>query len=300
MAEKEVAYVDYIKNRFPQIHISNVKFDLTNGRHNDIVMINDELIFKFARYDWTGAFLANQVKTTGFIREFVDMPLPQMENLDHGVARHELIPGEPLFRNEILLLKDNDQNYIAKQIGTFLRQLHAIPLKLAKTGHLDEVPVDLSRKAVLAEYDDIQRKVYPYCDGYTQECIRQVFAPVLENRDFLEFTPALIHADPTPRRFLCDKGLKKINAAIGFGCAGIGDPAYDMGIVLGSFGETFLKRIGRYYGDLSKLIDRARFYSAFNHLCRVKKTADMITTRDFSTLRFDLEATDSMPVGSKW
>ena len=93
MAEKEVTYVDYVKNRFPQIHISNVKFDLINGKHNDIVMINDELIFKFARYDWTGAFLANQVKTTDFIREYIGMPLPQMESVDHGVAKCELVQG---------------------------------------------------------------------------------------------------------------------------------------------------------------------------------------------------------------
>ena len=228
------------------------------------------------------------------------MPLPQMDSVDLGVAICDLVQGKPLFRSEILLLKDSDQNYIAKQIGTFLRQLHAIPVKLAKTSHMNDIPVDLSRQAVLAEYDEIQRKVYPYCDGYTQECIRQVFAPVLENKEFLEYTPALIHGGPTPSRFLCDRELKKINAVIGFGCAGIGDPAYDIGAVLDGFGETFLRRIGRYYGDLSKLIDRARFYAAYGHLCWAKKAADMITTRDFSNLRFNPEATDSMPVGSKW
>ena len=300
MDEKEAKFVEYIKNKYPQLNICNVEFDLSNSMHNNIVIVDHEAVFKFSRYDWTVAFLANEAKIINFLRQYVDMPLPHMEYIYPGIATCEFIKGGPLFRNEILQLKDSDQNYIAKQIGTFLKQLHSIPLKTVEAGNIDQISTDLSREAFLSEYDDIQRKVYPYCDSYVKTSIQQIFAPILEDEDFLRFHPALIHADPAPRRFICDKKLKKINAVIGFGSAGIGDPAFDMGVILDSFGESFLKRISRYYGDITKLIDRARFYAYFNHLNWAKKTADMITTRDFLNFRVSIQISDVMPIGSRW
>ena len=299
MSEKEVKYIEYIKNKFPQLDISNVKFNLSDGKHKDIVIINDESAFKFARYDWTVGFLENEAKTINFISQYIDTHLPRIEYLDHGIAKCEFIQGTPLFRNEILLWKDNDQNYMAKQIGNFLKQLHAIPVKKAKTNGIGEISVDLSREAFLSEYDDIKRKVYPYFNSYVKESIEQIFAPMLENKDFLKFSPALIHGDLIPPHLICDRSLKKINAVIGFGSAGIGDPAYDVGILLDSLGETFVKRVSRYYGDMANLIDRARFYAYFNHLSWAKKTADMITTRDFTNFQFNLQASDIMPIGCK-
>lgn len=299
MDEKEAKFTAYIKNRFPKLDICNVEFDLSNGRHNDIVFVDHESVFKFSRYDWTVAFLTNEAKVTNFLSQYTDMPLPRMEYIDQGIAKCEFIKGRPLFRNEILQLKDSDQNFIAKQIGTFLKQLHSIPLKTVEASNIGQISADLSREAFLSEYDDIQRKVYPYCDSYAKTSIQQIFAPILEDEDFLKFTPALIHADLMPCHFLCDQKTKKINGIIGFGCAGIGDPAYDIGFLINGLGETFVRRIGRYYWDVNKLIDRARFYACFNHLNWAKKTADMITTRDFSNFQFNIQANDIMPVGSK-
>lgn len=300
MAEKEIKYVEYIKNKFPQLDMSNIKFNLDDSRYNDIVVINDEFVFKFAKYDWTVSRLANEAKITCFLNRNIDRPLPQIEYLDPGISKCKFITGSPLFRNEILLLKESDQNYIAKQIGTFLKQLHSIPLKNLKINQIYEISTNLSREAFLSEYDDIQRKVYPYCDSYIKECIKQIFIPVLEDENFLEFSPALIHADLTPRHFIYDKGTKKINAVIGFGNAGIGDPAFDVAAILDGFGEILVKRMSRYYGDMTKLINRARFYACFNHVNWAKKTADMITTRDFSNFQFNLQANNIMPIGGKW
>jgi aminoglycoside 2''-phosphotransferase len=297
MAEKEVKYVEYIKSRFPQLDISNIKFNLSDGKYNDIVIINEESAFKFSRYDWTVAFLENEAKATNLINPYVGIPVPQVEYLDKGVAKYEFMKGTPLFRNEILLWKDNDQNYMAKQIGTFLKQLHAIPLKKAKASGIGEVTTNLSREAFLSEYENIKRKVYPYFDSYVKESVEQIFEPMLENKDFLKFNPAVIHANLTPTHFICDKDLRKINAVIGFGSAGIGDPAYDISILIDSLGETFVKRVGRYYGDMTSLLDRARFYAYFNHLIWAERLADRITTRDFSDFKFQIQASDIMPFG---
>lgn len=300
MAEKEQQYVEYIKRNFPQVKISDLKFNLSDGKYNDIVTVNDEVVFKFAKYDWTVAFLANEVNIIQFLSDFVEMPLPNIQYLDRGVARYDFIPGVPLFRNEVLLLRDRDQDRIAEQIGIFLKQMHSISLKLAKLNQIDEVAVDLTREGFLSEYETLQRKVYPYCDSYGKETIKQIFMPVLEDENFLTFEPALIHADLMPRHFIYDRELCSVSSVMGFGSAGIGDPAYDVSVILDNIGETFVKRIGRFYSGMEDFIDRARFYSSVNSLRWEKEVADMITTRDFSNFRFPMKERDIMPIGSRW
>ncbi|HVJ48134.1 aminoglycoside phosphotransferase family protein [Desulfitobacterium sp.] len=299
MVEKEVKYVEYVKTKFPELNISNIKFSLSDGKHNDIMIINDEYVFKFSKYDWTIAFLNNEVNFINFIRGYVDMPLPIIEYLDKGIAKCNLIKGMPLFRTEVLLLENRDQDCIAEQIGVFFKQLHSIPLKNVNSKNINEISVDLTREGWLSEYEDIQRKVYPYCGSYSKEYIKQVFKPLLENEDFIEFQPALIHADLAPYHFFFDRDSNRINGVIGFNIAGIGDPAYDVGVILDNLGEAFVKRISRYYKDIATFIDRARFYAYVNNLTWAKKVADMITTRDFTHLQFNTKERDIMPIGSK-
>ncbi|WP_457943919.1 aminoglycoside phosphotransferase family protein [Caproiciproducens sp. LBM24188] len=298
MAENQTRYIQTITTYYPQINLTNLRFNQTDGKHCDIVTVNDEVLFKFSRYDWTAAFLTNQIRVTDFIRGYVNMPLPRMEPLGTGAAKCEFVKGEPLYREDILLMSESDQNHIARQIGVFLRQLHTIPPKLLKENRILEIPYDLSRETVLSELEQIKRKVYPYCDSYEQKRIARVFRPVVENEDFLIHSPCLIHADLSPRCFLHDVKTKKMKGVVGFGCAGIGDPAYDFGVAIQTFGETFVKRIGKYYGSLTGLMDRARFYAGYNELLLKKNIADRIITRDFSGFRLDSFAADRMPVGS--
>jgi len=300
MADKLAKYVEYVKRKFPQIQVTNVGFNLTDGNHSDVVIINDEHIFKFAKYDWTACYLANQCKITSFVSEYIDTRLPKMELIEDGAVKCDFIKGAPLTRDQILKLSIGDQNHIARQIGSFLRQLHAVPLKAAKFYKIGDAQVDITKENVLSEIRDIKRKIYPYCDSLSQKTIDENLEVVLSDKNFLKYTPAVIHANPNPAAFIFDKETKKLNGVIGFGFSGIGDPAYDLGVILECYGEVFLKRVAKYYGDMSNLISRARFYAYFNGLMWAKRTADMITTRDFSKFRFYQCAKDCMPVGSPW
>lgn len=300
MAEKEQQYMDFIKRDSPQIKITDMRFNLHDGKYNDIVIVNEGIVYKFAKYDWTVAFLANEANTIHFISDYVGMPLPKVQYLEQGISKYDFIPGVPLFRNEVLLLKDRDQDCVAEQIGTFLKQLHSIPLKTVQQNRIGEVTVDLTREGFLSEYENMQKKVYPYCDSYGKEYVKQIFTPMLENDDFLNFEPTLIHAGLTPRHFIYDRERRRLSGITGFGSAGIGDPAYDVSIILDNIGEAFVKRIGRYYSGIEDFIDRARFYSCVNGLKWEKEVADMIITRDFTNFKFPIKERDIMPIGSRW
>ncbi len=300
MAGKEQQYAEYIRRKFPQLLVSDLKFNLSDGKYNDVVIVNQEEIFKFSKYDWTGAFLTNEAKVIQFLSGLVTMPLPKIEFQDRGVLRYRLIPGVPLFRNEVLLLKDRDQDFIAEQIGQFLMQMHSVSIQSVKQNKIDEIAVDLTREGFLSEFEAIQRKVFPYCDSYGKQVIRQLFEPIEKNVSFLDFQPALIHADLTPGHLLYDAEHRRLNGMIGFGTSGIGDPAYDVSSILDNIGESFVKRIARFYSGIEDFIDRARFYSSVNSLRWELEVADRITTRDFSQFQFPLKERDIMPIGSRW
>ncbi len=46
-----------------------------------------------------------------------------------------------------------------------------------------------------------------------------------------------------------------------FGTAGIGDPAGDFACIIYNYGESFLKRMARFYPEIEEALDRARFWA---------------------------------------
>jgi aminoglycoside 2''-phosphotransferase len=300
MVEKQAKYVEYIKSRHPQTQISKIEYNLIDGKHNDIVIINDKHVFKFAKYDWSVGFLDNEVSFINSVKRYINMPLPRIEALEKGIATYSYIKGGPLFRNALLLMDNKGQELIAEQIGIFLKQLHSISLKEGSNRNISICPVSLSQEDWLLQYDEIQKKIFPYCDSYTKDYLEQIFKPLLDNKKFLDFQPTLIHGDLMPYHFLVNKGSSRINGIIDFGLSGMGDPAYDVGIILDNLGETFIRRIGKYYRNIPALVDRARFYAYISNFSWAKEISDMIATRDFTHFQIKAKDRDIMPIGSRW
>lgn len=297
MNQKEKRYFDYITKNFRNMNLDNIKFDFNNGLHNDIVIINKEKVFKFAKYDWSAIYLSKSVKVINLVRYYVDLTLPDIETLEPGVAVCSYIKGSPLYRNELLLKNVLDQDILAQQIGTFLKQLHMVPLEAAGKNGVDDKFPDMTFEYCKSQYEELSNKLFPYCDDYTREYIRQLFKPIFEKKDFFIYTPSLIHADLNPRHFFLDSGSTKINSVLGFSQSCIGDPAFDTGTLIAYLGESFVDRICKYNDDILEQIDRARFYAYLMHLNKAKNLVDRIATRDFSDFRINLEMSDIMPLG---
>ena len=300
MDQKENMYMGLIRSRCPQINITKVEYLINEGRHNDVIIVNDTYIFKFSRYDWSVVFLENEGKVTNFIRNRVEPIVPAHELFGREMVKYNLIKGKPINRNLLLQMNGKSQENLAQQIGSFIKTLHAIPAEEAEITGIGRFQGTVAPNGWTQLIDEIYRKVFPYCPGYTKEYIKQVFKPVENDDDFLSYEPTLIHGDLSACHLLIDSRLKKLIGVIGFGLSGLGDPAYDVGILLDNLGETFLKRVARYYPQMENLIDRARFYATVNDILWVKDIADMIITRDFSNFRFNIKERDIMPIGYRW
>lgn len=278
--------------------LHKVEFNKTDGSYSDIAVVNNEEVFKFAKYDWSAVYLKNEADVVRFIRDFVTLPLPDVELIGQNVSRRRYIKGSPMYRNTLLRLDYRAQDNVAGQIAVFLKQLHSIPAKTVRYAEIGDSRMNLSREEWLAELETIQKKIFPYCTGYVKEYFRQIILPVMDDEKFFEFKPALIHGDLTPNHILFDQASRRINGIIGFGCAGLGDPSYDLGMLLDHLGESFIKRMRRHYPVTAASLDRARFYAYISNFMWLRDVCDMISTRDFSRFQITAKDRDIYPLGT--
>ncbi|NLM09579.1 MAG: phosphotransferase [Clostridiaceae bacterium] len=298
MNSNELRYIELIKSKFPQLDLSKIEFNKTDGSYSDIAIVNNEVVFKFTKYDWSAVFLRNETEVTGFIRKFITLPLPESELIYPNVSRRNFIKGSPLYRSILLKLDFHTQDAIARQIATFLKELHTIPVKKAQHAGIGDSQMNRTREDWLAELDTMQRKISPYCTDYVKEYLRQIIQPATDNEEFFTFQPVIIHGELTPNHILFDKPSRKISGIIGFANAGFGDPAFDFGMLLDHLGENFLMRMHKYYPISPENLDRARFYAYISTFLWFSDVCDMITTRDFSRFEVLAKDRDISPLGS--
>ncbi|HEX3027610.1 MAG TPA: phosphotransferase [Clostridia bacterium] len=299
MEQTQKMYMDYIAAHFPGTDPGQIQFDFFSDPYSDIVSFGGRVL-KFSRYDWSAAHLMNEVGAIRLIRPYVDLPLPHVNLLETDVSLCEPVPGKPLLRHRLFALKNTEQSLIAAQLGVFLKQLRSIPQEEALRHGIRETSPSLEPGFWKREYDDLWRKIAPYCDNSAKEQIQELFGHVWDNEKFLQFTPSVLHGDLTPEHIRYDCGTNGICTVTGFGLARLGDPAEDYAALLAGYGEGFLRRMEKHDDALPELIDRARFYASLRPLRRARELADRITTRDFSGFRLCLTESDLMPVGFPW
>jgi aminoglycoside 2''-phosphotransferase len=96
---------------------------------------------------------------------------------------------------------------------------------------------------------------------HAREWVKNHFTPILADEEFMNYEPCLINGDTTPYHILFDEQAGHISGIIDFGTAGIGDRAADFATVIYFYGETFLRRMAKFYPEIREGLDRARFWA---------------------------------------
>ncbi len=259
MKEKLSNYQTYIQGKYPHLEIHDIQANLTDGLHNDIVIINDSVVFRFAKHDFSRSLLVNECKALQIVNAYVELPVPDLKMIDEGVSTYSFIKGKPIFRSHILNLPEHEQLQMAEQLGTFLSQMHSIPMRTIQENHITAFPGNGTRDSYLDLYARVRTKLFPHMKSYTIECIDNVFKPLLDRHDFLDYQPTFIHGDLAPYHILEESN--SIVGIIDFGVSGFGDPAHDVSVILDTLGEPFINKMSTYYNDIDSFIDRSRFYA---------------------------------------
>ena len=243
----------------PDLEIRSLKLH-REGLVNDVLIVNDQWVFRFAKTDWGKEQMAIEGELMLHLSPRLPINIPTPEILLEDVIVYSFLKGED-FRREIWQGADEGKKqFYGNQLGSFLGELHGID-----TGALDwEIPPTLA--PVTQEtwediHDRVVDKVYPLLLPYQVYWVDTLFRTALDTPGFFDFDPALIHGDLALYHILFDPEEKKINGVIDFGVAGLGDPATDLGSLINCYGESLVGKMAETYPSMKKLLPRARFYA---------------------------------------
>ena len=253
-------YLKRIKDRFPDIDINNIR-ENKDGLINDVLILNDERVFRFAKKSAYAKILMQEIKIVKLIAPFVKITVPDFDVREDDFVSYPYIPGKPLLRNDIVILNDSEQDSLARQLAQFLKNLHTIPEVKWTENEIGPSDVNRTREVWSKLYEDIQDQLFPHMMSHSKELVRRHFEPIITGRISMEYRPALINGDMGAYHILYDSVKKQINGVIDFGTAGVGDPAADLACILYYYGENFVQRMNKYYPELLEAKDRARFWA---------------------------------------
>jgi len=254
----EYEHVRQIREAFPELEIDDFHFN-DEGMFNDVVTVNDEVICRFPKYEWVREDMEQEKKCLRIVRSFSDTPVPDWIECPGGFIRYAKLPGTPLSRDLLLRLPADAQEKAAEQIARFLSDMHAIPSSSLKAAGIRHSVMYRSYSEWLEMFDEIQQEMFPYLNARSRQKIEDLFHHIIGDNTFMDASETFIHGDLQAHHILCSPETAEIQGIIDFSSGGLGDPAYDIAMLISQYGESFTSLVARFYPDISDMIDRARF-----------------------------------------
>ena len=264
MTGKQSQYRKSVEAACPELTVHSAALD-SSGQNNDLLLVNDELLFRFPKYAQGVAALRREHAILHAVRAQLPLATPHfiyhnMDNAQAGraFAAYRKLPGAPLWTETFAQIDDDGTiDSLATDLATFLQALHAIP------PHSIDHPLPLSDTP--AGWHDlfarIRQIVYPHLTADARRWTTEQFVPFVESADQFAFTNVLRHGDFGPSNILYSAERRRFIGIIDFGSAGIGDPAVDFAGLCGSYGEPFVQRCARVYPLIDLCWERIRFYA---------------------------------------
>ena len=243
----------------PGLEIEDIDL-FQEGLVNDVLIVNRKWVIRFTKTDYGKEMMALEDRLMRFLHPMISINLPYPVKHEDGMLVYDLLAGEDFLRHDWQKAGETQQVEIAKQLGTFLQELHGIPNQ--DPGW--EIPLTLApvtRETWLDIYDRVQEKVCPILLPHQVRWLSNLFGPALDQKDFFDFEPVMIHGDLGPYHLLYDRDAQRLNGVIDFAMAGIGDPAADLGSLISYYGEALIGKLRPFYSRYDDLVQRARFYA---------------------------------------
>lgn len=252
-------YLDRIQSRFPELALHHLDFN-QDGLVNDVVVVNGDLVCRFAKHDWAPALLQQEARVLEVAQRHVALRLPHFEVLEADFAAYQFLPGEPLTRTRLLQLSGRARQGVLQELAIFLRQLHNVPSHEVEAAGIGPSDATRTRQDWLTFAEQVEEALFPLLMRHQREAFRDLFGPVRSGALDLSYTPRLIHGDLGVYHVLFNSHAGRLSGIIDFGTAGLGDPATDLATLLGNYGETLVAELLPAYPELEEHFDRARFW----------------------------------------
>jgi len=249
-------YGELIAEISPEIRLESLSLN-EDGLLNDVVIVNQEYVFRFAKRDFYFKNLLDEANLLNYLHGFLTLEIPRPFYATDEIMAYRLIRGEALRRDILLRLPDADRQALADQLALFFKELHSVPL----TGAIPAADALVKYEGWLAAYEKIREKVFPLLMPHVRDSVREHYENFLADEKNFQFEPKMVDTDIPPYHILFDRDRTRISGIIDFGCAGAGDPAVDFGVILYNYGEPFFRRFFKIYPQAENFLNRARFYA---------------------------------------
>ena len=132
--DKKSAYLLTIKETYPDLDVLSARLHNSDGQFNDVLVINDNLIFRFPRYEESVRDFLQEIEILQKLQGHVSLPIPNPVYISSGTRTvgevfmgYKMLSGEPLFRDVLNAITDESiLDTLAQQLADFLYELHHI------------------------------------------------------------------------------------------------------------------------------------------------------------------------------
>jgi len=256
-------YLKSIQEDYPSLSIHDAELISHKGQYNDILIANQEIIFRFAKFKEGLETLQREIRLLKALQGKLSLPIPQPVYLSRNINTvgkvfmgYHKIQGEPLWHERFQAIKDQKiLKKIASQLAAFLHELHSLPVKQLGL----DLPVMDQAQEWAKLYEEVRNFLYPNMRAGAREQVSTHFESYLNTAELHNFEPTLRHGDFGSGNILYGEQEESISGIIDFGSAGLGDPAVDIAAAM-TFGESFFKHYYAVYPGIAALIERANFY----------------------------------------
>jgi len=259
MTEQDVYWHAQIHSVLPGLEIHGYELH-QEGLINDVVIVNNEWVIRFTKTKWGRELMETESQLMKILQPRLSLPIPAPTIQTNGSIAYRLIIGEPFLRETWLFGDEIWKQKFADQLGTFLSGLHQIDPDDFEW-QLPQSYASASRETWLEIYERAINKLFPLLLPHQVDWVEALFNPALNQIDFFDYQPTVIHGDLVPYHILCNPEKHLITGVIDFGLAGLGDPAADLGTLINYYGESLVSRLKSTYPEWESLISRARFYA---------------------------------------
>jgi aminoglycoside 2''-phosphotransferase len=254
------SYAKRIGEIAPEVAIGSMRVNL-EGLINDVVIVNEQLVFRFAKSEHSAGRLKGEIEILRLLKSHITLPIPSPFYESEDCIAYPLIPGETLRRDQLMRLGEDEQQVIADQLAQFFRELHGFPFREVNDFEFPVADALMKYEGWVNAYGRIREKVFPLLLPHVRDWVTEHFESHLADRGNFEYEPKMVDTDIPPYHIMFDRRRSLVSGIIDFGCAGLGDPGIDLGVVIYNYGESFMRRFYKLYPEAEGYLKRARFYA---------------------------------------
>lgn len=239
-----------------------------------ILSLNHKMYFRFPMQVAAIEKLEREMALLRLMREH-HLPLPiltpeysswDVREVGQVFVGYVLPPGKKLYKEMLESIDDKETvQRLIDELASFLSALHHIPI----ADLVQLLPHEITTQAALESlYTRVREELFSEMSPERQVQITERFEAFLDTPENFDVVPTLILGAFGPETIFYHAKTRRISGITGFSHAGLGDPARDIGGLLGprGYGEAFIQRFILRYPEAAALLERARFYAEIHAL----------------------------------